>query len=214
MPRPVLPSIAFIALAAGALLPAAAAAQTVIYRCTDANGAVTMQNDKPCGPGMQQQIRTVGTLPTAPAPVRRSEAPPVPAGPPPGSRFELVRGPVTDALPASSVPDSERKPPPPLFQCETWDKDQYLSDIAEPPPRCAPLQTVGLDGSAAMAGGMACEMKQDRCAVLGDAALCQAWRRRLDEAQFRLKFAADAERTARQSEYDRLARTLADSSCR
>ncbi len=214
MSRPVLPPIVVIAIAACALLPSAAAAQTVIYRCTDAKGAVTMQNDKPCGPGMQQQIRTVGVLPTAPAPVRKAEAPPLPAGPPLGSRFELVRGPVTQPLPASSVPDAERKAPPTLYQCETWDRDQYLGDTAEPAPRCVPLRTVGLDGSAAMAGGQACEVKQDRCAALTGEALCQAWHRRVDEAQFRLKFTTDAERATRQSDYDRLARILADSSCR
>lgn len=215
MSRTFLPyACAFMALAACALLPFGSHAQTVIYRCTDANGAVTMQNDKPCGPGMQQQIRTVGALPTAPAPVRRAETPPAPVGPPPGSRFELVRGPVTEALPASTVADSERKPPAPLYQCETWEKTQYLSDIAEPAPRCVPLRTIGLDGTAAMAGGEACEMKQDRCTALSGEALCKAWRRRVDEAQFRLKFAAEGERATRQSEYAQLAQALADSHCR
>ncbi len=63
----ILPFIAF-----SLLVPAATgfAQETVIYRCTDAGGAVTMQN-KPCGPGMQQQVRKVGVLPTAPAPAPR-----------------------------------------------------------------------------------------------------------------------------------------------
>jgi len=204
-----------VASCAGIAVPAPASAQqTVIYRCTDAKGAVTMQNDKPCAPGMRQEVRNVGALPTAPAPARKLEAPTVPVGPPPGARFELVRGPVSEALPASSVPDAERKPPPPLFHCDTWDKDSYLSETAEPAPRCVPLQTVGIDGSSLLAGGDACEMKHDSCAALADVALCQAWRRRVDEAQFRMKFASAEERDARAAEYDRYAQALADSNCR
>ena len=192
----------------------ASAQQTVIYRCTDAKGAVTMQNDKPCAPGTRQEVRNVGALPTAPAPARKAEAPAAPIGPPPGARFELVRGPAGEALPASNVPEAERRPPPPLFQCETWDKDSYLSENAEPEPRCVPLQTVGINGNPLLAGGEACEMKRDSCTALTDVALCRAWRRRVDEAQFRMKFAADDERGARKAEYDTYAKALADSSCR
>jgi hypothetical protein len=192
----------------------ASAQQTVIYRCTDAKGAVTMQNDKPCAPGTRQEVRNVGALPTAPAPARKAEAPAAPIGPPPGARFELVRGPAGEASPASNVPEAERRPPPPLFQCETWDKDSYLSENAEPEPRCVPLQTVGINGNPLLAGGEACEMKRDSCTALTDVALCRAWRRRVDEAQFRMKFAADDERGARKAEYDTYAKALADSSCR
>lgn len=205
--------VVFASCAGTAALVPAAAQQTVIYRCTDAKGAVTMQNDKPCAPGMRQDVRNVGALPTAPAPARKAEAPAAPVGPPPGARFELVRGPVSEALPPSSVPEAERKPPPPLFQCETWDRDSYLGENAEPEPRCVPLQTVGIDGSP-LAGGEACEMKRDSCTALSDVALCQAWRRRVDEAQFRMKFAPDGERDARKADYDRYAQALADSNCR
>lgn len=191
----------------------AVAQQTVIYRCTDAKGAVTMQNDTPCAPGQKQEVRNIGVLPTAAAPVRKAEARAAPVGPPPGAHFELVRGPVTDPLPASSVPAAERKPPPGLFDCETWDKDRYLSEDGEPAPRCVPLRTVGIDGSAAMAGGEACEMKQDRCTALAGPALCQAWQRRVDEARFRVKFAPAGERDARTAEAARLAQALADSDC-
>jgi hypothetical protein len=206
--------VAFASCAGIAASVPASAQQTVIYRCTDAKGAVTMQNDKPCAPGMRQEVRNVGALPTAPAPARKSEAEAAPVGPPPGARFELVRGPVSEALPAPTVPEPERKPPPSLFQCETWDKDSYLSENAEPEPRCMPLQTVGIDGSSLLAGGEACEMKRDSCTALTDVALCQAWRRRVDEAQFRMKFAPDDEREARKAEYDTYAQALADSSCR
>ena len=77
-----------------------------------------------------------------------------------------------------------------------------------------PLQTVGINGNPLLAGGEACEMKRDSCTALTDVALCRAWRRRVDEAQFRMKFAADDERGARKAEYDTYAKALADSSCR
>ena len=196
----------------GAIAPAAA--QTVIYRCTDAQGAVTMQNDKLCAPGMQQEIRNVGALPTSPPPARAADAPAAPMGPPPGAHFELVRGPVDEPLPASSVPEAERKPPPELFECVAWDqRDRYLSDTGTPEPQCVALETVGIDGSPALASGEACEMKQDSCSALAGEPLCRAWRRRVDEAQFRMRFAADAERDARKAEYERYAHALADSDC-
>src|SRR5918993_4070949 len=84
-----------------------AAHATKIYRCTDASGAVTMQSDTPCGPGMKQEVRTIGEVPTAAPPPKRA-APEIPRNlPPPGARFELVRGPVTDALPPSQLPKEQ-----------------------------------------------------------------------------------------------------------
>ena len=44
-----------------AWLPHAAAAQeTVFYKCTDAKGNVIMQNGTPCAPGQKQEIRRIG----------------------------------------------------------------------------------------------------------------------------------------------------------
>jgi hypothetical protein len=192
---------------------AAHAQGTVIYRCTDAKGAVTMQNDKPCGPGMQQSVRTVGALPTAPAPVRREAAPP-PAPPPIAGNFELVMGPQVAELPPSAIPLSDRAPPPALFQCKTWEEDDYFSETGEPEPVCVPLTTIGIGGNTNLGVGEACEMRQDVCTEMTAEALCQAWHRRVDEAQFRFKFARDGETAMRKAEYDRVAKLLADSNCR
>ena len=111
---------------------------TTIYKCTDANGTVTMQNDKPCAAGQKQEVRTIGELPTAPPPAPRAVDVRPPSEPPPGASFELVRGPVTDPLPESQLPAEERKPPPPLFECKTWEQDIYLSDTDTQTERCAP----------------------------------------------------------------------------
>src|SRR5688572_23841474 len=197
-----------------ALLAWPRAEATVIYRCTDAKGAVTMQNDVPCGPGMKQDVRRIGELPTAPAPAARPAAAPEPSGPPPGAQFELVRGPAEEALPDSAVPATERKPPPALFECTTWDNDVFVTDKSEPESRCATLNTTGLNGDPAFGAGMACEMKQDTCAALVDAPLCNAWRRRVDEAKFRMTYASDADKPARKADYERQLATFVDSTCR
>ena len=195
-----------------AAAPATHAQNTVIYRCTDAKGAVTMQNDKPCGPGMKQETRNVGVLPTAPPPMARENPAPA-AAPPILGNFELVVGPQTTPLPAAITPEAERVPPPALFQCKTWDEDVFVTDNGEPEERCAPLATTGLDGNPDMAAGEACEMRTDECTPIVDDALCQAWRGRVDEAEFRSKFARAGDSKSRKAEYDRLAKILAESSC-
>ena len=202
-----------LVLAASFALCATAQA-TTIYRCTDAKGAVTMQNDTPCGPGMKQEIRRIGELPTAPAPAKRAASAPPPSIAPPGAHFELVHAPSNDALPASAVPVEARKPPAPLYECKTWESEVYLSDTGEPEARCAPLNTTGLDGNPALGAGEACEVKRDTCTVLAGDALCTAWSRRVEEARFRMTYANPADKTARKAEYDQRLAEYVDSTCR
>lgn len=185
---------------------------TVIYRCTDAKGAVTMQNDVPCAKGMKQERRTIGELPSAPPPSGQA-APAAATAPPPAAAFELVVGPQIDALPASVIPQAERKPPPALFQCKTWDEDVYLSENGEPDPECVPLTTVGIGGNPNIGAGSACEMRRAECAPVDAEGLCPAWRRHVGEAEFRAKFAGAGEGDPRNAEYERLAQVLADSDC-
>jgi len=208
---PVLSSIALATL----LAAAPAAAQTVIYRCTDASGAVTMQNDKPCGPGMKQQVRNVGTLPTAPAPAPKPAAAAPRNLPPPGAAFELVVGPQSETpLPEPTVAEDARQPPPPLFQCKTWNEEVYTSEDGEPAPRCAPLQTVGLNGNPGFGAGQACEMRHDTCTAITGDELCKAWRRMFDEAVFRSKYADGRDQQVRDADRNRIGKLLADSHCK
>lgn len=203
-------TIAALLLAA----PSTDARATTIYKCTDANGTVTMQNDKPCAPGQKQEVRQIGELPTAPPPAARAQPAPEPTGPPPGSRFELVRGPVDDTLPESTVAKADRKPPPPLFECKTWDAETYLNETDTPEDRCAPLNTVGLNGDPSFGAGAACEIKRDTCTALTDQALCTAWQRRIDEAKFRMTYAPENEQEQRKAEYERRLAVFVDSACR
>jgi len=76
------------------------------------------------------------------------------------------------------------------------------------------MNTVGLNGDPNLGAGEACEVKQDTCTPLTDAALCSAWRRRIDEAKFRMTFAADADKATRKAEYERQLASFVDSTCR
>jgi hypothetical protein len=203
-------------LVAFALCGCGLAQATTLYKCTDAKGAVTIQNDVPCPPGSKQEVRDVRALPTAAPPPKRAEPVAAPSGPPAGARFELVRGPVTDAdvLPAARLPPAERKPPPTLYECRTWDADTFLSESGEGEARCAPLNTIGVDGSAAMGAGEACEVKRDVCTALVDVPLCTAWQRRIDEAKFRMTYATGRDKESRKAEYERYLAAYVDTSCR
>lgn len=188
------------------LAPLSAQQEMTIYRCVDPSGAVTLQNDVPCPKGSQQTVRRVGALPalpTLPAPA----AAPKPANPPP-AKPAPPKPVAAEAPPAPIV----RSPPPPLFQCRTWDERDYLGDTAEPPSTCVPLPTVGIDGSSTLAAGSACEMRQDACVAIPAEQLCAAWKKRVDEAEFRWKFGGSRD-DARKLEYDRVARIYLGSTC-
>ena len=198
---------AMLLLAAGA---APAQESTVFYKCTDAKGSVSMQNGTPCAAGMKQEIRRVGEVRTVPVPAKRPDAEKPPAAPVYGD-FVLVSGPNMKRTPAPEAVGLP--PPPPLFQCRTWQGDDYLGEDAEPPPRCAPLQVVGIDAKQQLGAGAACEMRDDTCAAVPDEGLCEAWLRRLDEAEFKLKYAGDDNRGERQASFDAINTKVTASNC-
>jgi hypothetical protein len=192
-----------------ALAGIAGAQQTVtIYRCTDAFGALTVQNDKPCPKGSRQEKRLVETAPPMPAYQPMPQATIVP---------DPVPAPADVAPPPPDNPDASatpRLPPPPLFQCNTWDNDSYLSDNGEPEPRCVRLDTVGIGGTGGGLGaGAACQMVTDQCQRIADNAACEAWTRYAREAEAAWKFARAENAGAKQAEYERLARILDESTC-
>ncbi|AKC88236.1 hypothetical protein WQ53_06730 [Pseudoxanthomonas suwonensis] len=211
------------------LAVAPAAAQVTIYRCTDADGNLTVQN-QPCPAGTTQRTQQMQGVSNAPA----TMPPAFPATPPPGMpalqngqttpRGEFVTtgtGPEPrildsanlqrDPSPQVTEPDPDRPPPPPLFRCVTYDDDSYLSEEQEVPPRCLPLRTVGLDGNPAGGAGRACEVVRDRCSRVPDGAACDAWRRYAREAESRWRFAHPDNAERRRSEYERLAEIVSGS---
>lgn len=189
---------------------AAHAQETVFYKCTDARGNVSMQNGVPCGPGMKQEVKRIGEVKTVPVPAK-PEAVAAPPEKPQYGEFVMVRGPAPKRAPA---PEAAALPAPPaLFQCRTWDGKDYLGDTATPAPTCAALQVTGIDGSAALGMGSACEMKYDSCTAIPAEQLCASWYRHLDDAEFKLKYAGDDSRRDRQSAFDDIDRKIKASHC-
>ncbi len=208
------------------MLPFTAAAQDAIYRCTDAAGGVTVQN-RPCPAGMREEKRLVPALKTAPSvpPPAASAAPATPAAPPAAAADPASSGNAQDyrildsaALqsPTAAPPaatDISRLPPPNLFQCRTYDNDGYISEDPQPPPRCMPLRTVGLDGDPRGGAGEACEMKQDQCVRVPDGALCEAWGKRLGETEVAWRFGRPENVEKNRAEYERVKRIVEETSC-
>lgn len=203
-------------------LPAAAQKSTVIYRCTDATGVVTLQNDMACPKGSQQEKRTIEAA-TAAAAAPFPTLPP-PASAPPLEPMDAVPTPVgptrADAnipgvlpLPSARTSPSERLPPPPLYQCNTVENDSYLSDTPDPKPRCVRLDTVGIDGTQQGGAGQACSMVYDQCQRVADNAACAAWRQRVNQAQSAWTFARADSADALKAEYERIARVVAETTC-
>ena len=184
---------------------ATAGESVVIYRCSDAGGAVTFQNDVPCSKGAAQERRVMEVA----APVAAPAAVPMPAVEP------RVRPPAPAVGPGAppSIAIAERQPPPPLFECRTWDDRRYLGDLASPPERCAPLQTTGVGGTPGMGAGAACELVTDQCVPVAEDALCDGWRLRLREAEADLRFGRFESRKAAQAEVARVEQVARESTC-
>ena len=191
--------------------PSMSAQSVVIYRCTDASGALTVQNAVPCPKGSKQEkrvIEAVQSIPTPPAFVSRTPAPtPAPAP------ATTAASPAPATAGTSTIADADRLPPPALFECRTYDKGRYLSDDGNPPERCAPLTTTGIDGSSGTGAGESCQMVSDQCQRISDGALCENWKARLLEAQATLRFGRREDREVAQAEVDRIDRVVRESTC-
>lgn len=198
--------------------PSPASHAVVIYRCTDANGHVTLQNDVACPKGARQQRQVVDVPPAVPAYAPQEDAPapaPAPAAderaaaPPADPPPSLARAAAGGGTGAGRLVPA---PPPALYACRTWDERELLTEDAAPAERCAPLRVVDA-GGAVRDDAAACEKVRDQCEAVPPDALCEAWRRRVDEAEFRWKFAGAHEGDARHREFEALAATLARSDC-
>ncbi|MFT3754816.1 MAG: DUF4124 domain-containing protein [Pseudoxanthomonas sp.] len=204
---------------------AAYAGDTAIYRCTDASGALTVQN-MPCPKGMTEQKTLMQVLPSTPAAAKPATTT-APTTPPPAT-IALTPDPAASLpdeyrildssnLPAANTPPppnaDKRLPPPVLFQCTTWNRDGYISENPNPPPRCVPLRAVGLDGNPATGAGEVCEMKQDQCARVPDGALCAAWKKRLGETEVAWRFGRAENAETNRAEHERVQRIVNESDC-
>ncbi|WP_311240677.1 MULTISPECIES: DUF4124 domain-containing protein [unclassified Xanthomonas] len=192
------------------------AQDVAIYRCTDPSGALTVQN-MPCPKGMQQQKKMM-TAPAAvpfapggtpaPAPVRPAPA----AKPAPAAPVAVPTAPAAASTPPPLTPTSTL-PPPPLFECTAHDNGRYFTEDREPATRCLPMQTTNLAGGPATGGGSACEVVTDRCAPVPDQSLCEAWRKRAEQAEATWRFSDEAQSAERKQRYDQMRRVLDESRC-
>jgi len=202
----------------------AGADEVVFYRCTDASGALTMQN-MPCPKGHKQEKKVMQSVSTVPMGSATSTKPP-PSGatratPPPASA-PSVAVPIVPAVPApaeagldvSAGPSAEKRlPPPVLFQCTTYDKDTYITEDEEPQSRCVALRTVGLDGNPQTGAGEACEVMRDQCARVPDGALCEAWKKRVGETEVAARYARPGNEAKNKAEFERTQKIYRESTC-
>ncbi|WP_411833848.1 hypothetical protein [Pseudoxanthomonas mexicana] len=110
---------------------AGAADEVVIYRCTAADGALTLR-DSPCLAGERQETRSMQRPAAAPARPPATPAPPAVAPPP--------------AVPAPPRTIVYRTPPRPMYECVGADGQRYSSDNGEGRPRWVPYWTLGYPG--------------------------------------------------------------------
>jgi hypothetical protein len=101
-----------------------------IYRCTDAQGRLTIANT-PCAQGQQQQTRSM---------LRPKDAPPSAAVP---EEDEAIEAP-QPAAPRVAITTAPR----PLYECVRPDGSVYESDSGDGDPRWVPLWTLGYPGDA------------------------------------------------------------------
>ena len=192
-----------------------ARAGVVIYRCTDANGAVTVQNDTPCPKGSKQTRRVLDTPSPSTMPPAFVDTPavaPDPVVPAPAPEPQPP-APAPDPASARAQPNGERLPPPPLFECTTNDNDRYLSDDGTPSERCVALDVTGIGDGSAPGVGAACQKTTDTCQRVPDGAACDAWKRREREARASLMFGKAEDKDKNQAEYERVQRIVTESTC-
>jgi len=190
------------------LLAAPAAAQDIaIYRCTAADGALTVQN-QPCPKGMRQEKKLMQTPRAQPLPAALSAPAPAPQAAPAAATPQ-------EAPPPSPPPtEAEDKPaPPPLYDCKRRDETRYLTEDLQAARYCVPMQVTGLDGNPRTGAGEACEVINDTCTPVADEQLCAAWQQQVREAENHWRFATPEHAAERQQAYARVREQVAASRC-
>ncbi len=186
----------FILLCAGT---AYAAEPVTVYRCTNAKGAVSLQDD-PCPQGSVQTTRQMQRPVDAPAKptVARPTAAAAPTLPPePPAR-----------------PDFAPVPPPPLYRCTSYDGISRDSEVYDPNPRCEPLALYYPDArylTPEQAG--LCRWVRDSCVRLSDDDACDRFKQKKQEAASAAMHAFSDTAAYRKSEVERLTQII-DESCR
>lgn len=187
----------------------AGAGETVIYRCTAADGSVALQS-MPCPAGSRSEVRRLSAdyappaLSLPPSPLPEPAPTPSPATP------------EHTAAPAASSTASGRAKPlplPVLHHCQPRSGTAYYTDRLEETVRCVPMRVTGLDGNPATAAGQACEVQRDRCQSVAEADACHAWGLYLKQSQQRFASAPSRSSSQADTQSAQIAALLAGSHC-
>lgn len=187
----------------------AGAGETVIYRCTAADGSVALQS-MPCPAGSRSEVRRLSAdyappaLSLPPSPLPEPAPTPSPATP------------EHTAAPAASSTASGRTKPlplPVLHHCQPRSGTAYYTDRLEETVRCVPMRVTGLDGNPATAAGQACEVQRDRCQSVPEADACHAWGLYLKQSQQRFASAPSRSSSQADTQSAQIAALLAGSHC-
>ncbi len=176
---------------------AAAADAVTVYRCTDAQGRVSLQ-DAPCDPG-QSGTRREMQRPVDPPPRPVAPATPAPAAPP---------APPPDPAPVV------RLPPPAIYACTDYDGALRHSEDYDPRDRCVPLGMLGYDLRGAPPDVLnRCRWVRESCVRLDDGPACRVFDDKLRQARSDALHAFSDTAAFRKSEVRRLEQIVAES-CR
>lgn len=235
-------SVALLAVWLCLPAPVHAEEDVVLFRCTAADGALTVQN-APCPPGTQQRIQRF----TAPASSAAPAAVPTPApvaaaapasADPAGATVTLAHAPLpvlqagdvqTSVAPeGTAILDSDvvrrqaqqqaeadavaKQPLPEIYACQGRDGGGYLHEREPAPPHCELMTVTGLGGTTPL-NAAGCEVIRDICAPVVEAQRCNSWQQRFRDARGRERFATPENAALATAERERLQAILADSDC-
>ena len=176
------------------------AGETVIYRCTAADGSLSLQS-MPCSAGQKSEIRRLSAdyappvLPPSPAATSPAPAPPAAA-----------------AAPATAEPTAPLTLPT-LHHCQPRSGAAYYTDRLEETVRCVPMRVTGLDGNPDTGAGQACEVQRDRCQSVPEANACLAWGDYLSQSRERYANAPSRSSSETDTQSAQIAALLARSAC-
>lgn len=223
-------------------LPAQALAEDVVlFRCTAADGGLTVQN-APCPAGTQQRIQRFTAPASSAAPTAPSSAPvaaAVPASAPPAVAAGILEHAPLPVLQAGDVQTSveaegtaildsdvvrrqaqqqaeadavAKQPLPEIYQCQGREGGGYLHEREPAPPHCVLMTVTGLGGTTPL-NAAGCEVIRDTCEPVPEAQRCNSWQQRFRDARGRERFATPENAALATAERERLAAILADSDC-
>ena len=182
------------------LASSARAGETVIYRCTAADGSLSLQS-MPCSADQKSEIRRLSAdyappvLPPSPAATSPAPAPPAAA-----------------AAPATAEPTAPLTLPT-LHHCQPRSGAAYYTDRLEETVRCVPMRVTGLDGNPDTGAGQACEVQRDRCQSVPEANACLAWGDYLSQSRERYANAPSRSSSETDTQSAQIAALLARSAC-